>query len=432
MTSTGPRPGFRPWACCLLSLGLALALPASADSVTQAAIAAGDPRSPGGRDLTHDPAHRGPEGLLHAPHADPRGARLLGADFSRAGPHGSPMAGPVFDAVRCATCHLEAEPEAHARRGPAPLVLRPAYGSDRERLGNQLRTRAEAGAQPDATLELTWTETHFTYPDGERRTLRRPLAQAVTPSGESLPVALRIAPLLWGWGLIEAVPQETIALFHDPLDRDGDGISGKLASGAMPRGGVGIFGWKGEHEDLVSQVAAALDNDMGVTTAASCATRGCEPELDTEALDRLVAFLAETSVPDRRPATRDRAGARLFGETGCPACHVSALRTGEGGKDRFAGQIIWAYTDLLLHDMGEGLADPGDAPDRREWRTAPLWGLGLAEQALPERGFLHDGRARDLEEAILWHGGEGAAARDRFVSLSREDRRLLLAYLRSL
>ncbi|MEM1412023.1 MAG: di-heme oxidoredictase family protein [Pseudomonadota bacterium] len=395
-----------------------------------------DPRRPGGDYLTHDPAWTGPAGLLYAiPPTNAlgqawntSGAALLRANWLANPTPGKALAGPDYDAPTCGRCHLELEPTAAARTSEPAVVLRPALMADRLRYGPQLNTLNSNGDRPEAVASVHW-ETHwFTFEDGTRRALRRPQVTVVTVDGRELPATRRMAPLLFGWGLLEQLPPQTLAHFHDPDDRNGDGISGqRTGSETEP----GIFGWKGAHSTLRGQVAAALAHDMGVTSAAVCPGTGCTPELASEDLDRMVAWLASVGVPARRPGASQR-GADLFGQTGCGGCHISALRTAPGSDSRLAEQTVWAYTDLALHDMGEGLADPGDAPDRREWRTAPLWSVGLAEQLLPQRGFLHDGRARDLEEAILWHGGEALAARDRFAALSARERAELLAYLRSL
>jgi len=257
---------------------------------------------------------------------------------------------------------------------------------------------------------------------------------ATVHTGERIPVGLRAAPLLFGWGLIEQTETTMLEHFHDPEDANGDGISGRLV---RPRGTpsdagakIGFLGWKNGQASLRAQIAGALANDMGVLSATACES-ACAPEISERELDQLTDYVRYIGVPDRRP-DRSRRGQDLFGLAGCSDCHVSVQLTTSGESGPLSGQLIWPYSDLMLHDMGEALADPGNDPDRREWRTAPLWGVGLVEERFPLRGFLHDGRARNLEEAILWHDGEARRARDVFASLPRRDREALLGFVRSL
>ena len=153
-------------------------------------------------------------------------------------------------------------------------------------------------------------------------------------------------------------------------------------------------------------------------------------------LDRMVFYVSTLAVPARRDvdSPQIRSGAKLFGQAGCAACHVPAMRTGSHQIAALAGQYIQPFTDLLLHDMGEGLADgrPDYEADGREWRTPPLWGIGLVKTVNKHTNFLHDGRARNLEEAILWHGGEAEASKETFRSMTAEERRTLISFVNSL
>jgi CxxC motif-containing protein (DUF1111 family) len=252
------------------------------------------------------------------------------------------------------------------------------------------------------------------------------------------------------------VPDETLLALEDPEDRDGDGVSGRAhrvraTDGAMR---VGRFGWKASQPTLEAQVAAALHGDMGLTTSARpaenhssaqadafAAASGGSPEVDDLKVARLAHYCRVLAVPAPRAPDSDAAraqlerGRALFASASCTACHRPSLRTGPASPiERLREVEFEAYTDLLLHDMGEELADDrrdGDA-NGREWRTPPLWGVGLIEVVNGHTRLLHDGRARSVEEAILWHGGEAARARDAYAALSAEDRAALVAFVKSL
>ncbi|MEL7367872.1 MAG: di-heme oxidoredictase family protein, partial [Myxococcota bacterium] len=263
----------------------------------------------------------------------------------------------------------------------------------------------------------------------------------------------RAPPTLVGLGLLEAVAEETIAARADPDDRDGDGISGRMSRVAAGQQ-LGRFGWKAQQATLSSQVAAALSEDMGITTRqhpyAGCAPKdkACRgavdasgrPEMTDQDFDRLIAYLRSVAPPAPRPETpSSRRGEALFVAAGCEACHRTTLVTPSVVDDAFphgvAQQRIYPFTDLLLHDMGPGLADgesTGSTAAPGEWRTAPLWGLGLLKTVNGTMQLLHDGRARTFEEAILWHGGEAAGAQARYTRLSKAERNDLNAFLQRL
>jgi CxxC motif-containing protein (DUF1111 family) len=255
-----------------------------------------------------------------------------------------------------------------------------------------------------------------------------------------------------GLGLLEAVPRATLEALADPDDRDGDGISGRVNHIANDDGTTraGRFGWKANVASLREQNAGAALGDLGLTTPelpvencppvqTSCAAAptGGSPEISAEFLDKLTLYTRLLAVPAQRDSGdwRVRHGQRLFREAGCAACHLPTLRTGpDAPLPELVDQTFHPFTDLLLHDMGDELADgrPDHDADGREWRTPPLWGIGLVEIVNGHSFLLHDGRARDLAEAILWHGGEGAAAREAFRTMSAEDRAALLRFLASL
>ncbi len=337
---------------------------------------------------------------------------------------GEPLAGPTFDATDCASCHAETAAAAPAE---IPQVVRVTSHEIAGTVGWQLNAfHINRGAARPA-VATRWINRTLTLADGTKVDLRRPVV-TTSIDGADVPLTLRVAPTLFGWGLLENVSAEYFRHFHDPDDRNGDGISGRLVESNA--GKLAFLGWKNTQASVRDQVAAALAADMGVISADTCA-EPCTTEISEAELDALADYVRYLPVPHRRQ-TPNRLGQDLFGQTGCSSCHVSVALTRDDGAPEFAAQLIWPYTDLMLHDMGPGLADPGDTADAREWRTAPLWGLGYIEARLPERGFLHDGRARNIEEAILWHGGEAAAAQQRYTELSVRERAALLAYVRAL
>jgi CxxC motif-containing protein (DUF1111 family) len=264
-------------------------------------------------------------------------------------------------------------------------------------------------------------------------------------------ISPRIAPAVFGVGLLEAVPEEVIVAAADPDDVDGDGVSGRPNRIVDSDGDIslGRFGWKANVASVEQQTAGAFLGDVGITssihptqdcTAAEVACRdaisGGEPELDDHKLGRVVFYTRTLAVPARRDVTVPDvvAGEAVFSSIGCASCHTPELQTGDTDIVALRGQTIRPYTDLLLHDLGPGLADgrPDGLATGTEWRTPPLWGIGLVETVNGHTRFLHDGRARNLTEAVLWHGGEADGAQQRFRSLSASERAALIAFLESL
>jgi CxxC motif-containing protein (DUF1111 family) len=254
-------------------------------------------------------------------------------------------------------------------------------------------------------------------------------------------------------GLLEAIPGEQLMALADPDDGDGDGISGRanlvwdLRDGKLD---LGRFGWKANQPSVEQQVAAAFLGDIGITSSlfpnencppaqADCghAFNGGKPEIPDSRLEKVTIYTQTLAVPAMRN-TEDKEvkqGARLFVQSQCSVCHTPQHETGDNHPlEPLRGQIIYPYTDLLLHDMGEGLADnrPDGLASGTEWRTPPLWGIGLVETVNGHTMFLHDGRARNLEEAILWHDGEAKESRKNFMGLTLEERNALIKFLGSL
>jgi CxxC motif-containing protein (DUF1111 family) len=346
-------------------------------------------------------------------------------------PAGQDPVGPLFNARSCGECHPGGG--AGAPDGPA-LVLRTG---GHPVLGRQLQPRAVAGVAAEPAPAPEWDP--VTGPGGER--LRRPRWQL-----DGVLLAPRLAPGLRGAGLLALIPDAALLAAADPADHDGDGVSGRVrwrsaASGRRP----GRFGWKADHASLAGQVAEALAMDLGLASpvrpspAGDCgpAQPACLAEAGSGApvpardLDRLIAYVAGLR-PRPAPAFGDIGrGEAIFDRVGCAACHggpfVVASDAAVSGRPV---ERIAPFTDLLLHDLGPGLADPfpdgGDAAALGEWRTAPLWGLRH------RAALLHDGRAATPREAVLWHGGEAAGSRARFLALPPAEQAILMAFLAGL
>ena len=373
--------------------------------------------------------------------------------------------GPFYTRHSCSGCHVHdgrgRPPEGPADSSAAVVVKLGAAdrsGARRPdpRYGSALSEHAVQGLAAEGRLVVEWQEIEQVYADSTRVMLRRPSLRATGLGYGALAadtrLSLRIAPAVIGAGLLEAVPDSLLVALADPDDADHDGISGRVsrpgrsASGAGP---AGRFGWKATQPTVAGQVGTALNDDMGITSpyrpsteltsvqgAARKRPTGGSPEIQGAEWEALVAYARLLAVPARRdlddPAVRR--GAARFQETGCTRCHVATLTTGSADLPVLAHQVVHPFTDLLLHDMGAPLSDgmpEGDAA-AGEWRTPPLWGLGLATTVNGHRFLLHDGRARSLEEAILWHGGEGEKSRDAFRALAIDSRRDLLRFLESL
>jgi CxxC motif-containing protein (DUF1111 family) len=309
-------------------------------------------------------------------------------------------------------------------------------------LGVQIQDQAVYGQLPEATVELTWQEIQGQYGDGKSYTLRSPQANILLSSGDPLPkniqTSLRIPPPVFGLGLLEAIPAEMIESLADPEDTDGDGISGRpnqvwdVEKQALV---LGRFGLKANQPNLLQQSAAAYVNDMGVTNPVFTEGNG-QTDIDEDILKAATVYVQTLGVPGRTllDDPEIQKGERLFAAANCTACHVATLKTSQHEQSALVNQTIHAYTDLLLHDMGEGLADhrPDFLATGTEWRTPPLWGLGLTQTVLPYSSYLHDGRARSLEEAVLWHGGEAQGSQAAFKNMPEGDRKALLHFLNSL
>jgi len=369
--------------------------------------------------------------------------------------------GPLFAARSCSACHLRdgrGRPPEDGEIAPTGLLLRLAGADGRTPhavYGEQLQPDALGGFAPEGRIRIEREVRAGSYADGEPFELLAPRYSLDEPGyGAPGEIALgpRVAPQMIGLGLLAAIPAEAVLARADPDDADGDGISGRAPMLRVPGGAdvLGRFGWKASQPSVRAQVELAFSRDLGLTTEAfpdetpTAAQRegrdvvsGGAPEVDAHKLERVAFYSSVLAVPAQRTPDdpRVRAGAARFDALGCAACHVPEWTTGDDAVvGAFARTTIRPYTDLLLHDLGPGLADElrVGVAEPAEWRTPPLWGIGLFEAVGGHTRYLHDGRARDLAEAILWHGGEAAAARERFRELDRGARDELLAFLRSL
>ena len=359
----------------------------------------------------------------------------------------NPGLGPLYNHNACGACHGRdgrGLPQFGAAGSQALVRVSLAAGTPElpgapvpvPGLGGQLQDHGVFGVEPEVTVELTWTDQPGRYGDGTPFTLRAPSVTLRRADGSELGAevlrSLRQAPPVFGLGLLEAIPEADLRAAEDPDDRDGDGISGRAnlvwdVDAQAPR--LGRFGHKAGNPSLAQQAAAAYANDMGVTSRRF----GDEVELDDDVIATTAFYTATLGVPARAPGDV-AAGEARFAAYGCAACHTPVQATGPHPIAALADQTFAPYTDLLLHDLGDGLADgrPDFLADGREWRTPPLWGLGLVQTVLPGASYLHDGRARTTAEAILWHGGEAAAARERFRTAAADDRQALLTFLSAL
>ncbi|WP_152537388.1 di-heme oxidoreductase family protein [Aquimarina pacifica] len=374
--------------------------------------------------------------------------------------------GPLFNARSCSGCHFK------DGRGRAPitdgelssgLLFRLSIpGTDEfganlpdPNYGGQLQDDSILGLDTEGHVTIDYEQVVVTYPDGNSVTLQKPLYTFENLSYGSLAASIQISPRvanqMIGLGLLDAIPEATLLGFADISDSNGDGISGKpnyvydVETQSLK---LGRFGWKSNQPTLKQQVAGAFLGDMGITSSLfleencpptiDCNTisNGGSPEISDENLDKVALYSATLGVPGRRNHEDQSIlqGKELFEQVNCIACHIPKMETGSYHIEALENQTIRPYTDLLLHDMGEGLADntPDFEATGKEWRTAPLWGIGLIETVNGHTNLLHDGRARNIEEAILWHDGEAASSKTAFMNLIVEDRTKLIDFIKSL
>ncbi|MDF1855291.1 MAG: di-heme oxidoredictase family protein [Pseudooceanicola sp.] len=395
--------------------------------------------------------------------------------------------GPLFNARSCQRCHIK-DGRGHPPEGPEDnaisMFLRISIPSPEgaeadaaaiaaikgylatlpdPNYGTQLQDFAAPGQPAEYRLSITYEEEPVHLADGRVVSLRHPSYTAADlgygPLHPDAMLSPRVAQQMIGLGLLEAIPAADILALADPEDRDGDGISGRpnvVWSAEFNQPMLGRFGLKAGKPTIREQSAAAFAGDIGISNplfpapAGDCtsAQTAClnaphgdgdarGTEIDIEGLDLVTFYSRNLAVPARRDVGNPEVlrGKALFYETGCTACHRPSFVTHRlTDQPEQSFQLIWPYTDMLLHDMGPDLADnrPEARANGQEWRTPPLWGVGMTEQVSGHSYFLHDGRARSLLEAVLWHGGEASAQRARVVEMSKADRNALIAFLESL
>jgi CxxC motif-containing protein (DUF1111 family) len=375
--------------------------------------------------------------------------------------------GPTSNGETCIDCHegngRGRAPDSESETLASMIVRLSVAGEGRHgeprphpAYGNQLQDQGELGRVPaEGDASIRWSERAEHLADGAAVRLRSPKLEfsklAFGPLGSGVLTSVRIAPSVFGAGLLDAVSEST--LLHIARQQRALGYNGRpnyVWDAEKQATVVGRFGWKANQPSLRQQIASSYLNEMGVTTGLfkdencpeiqiACRTRpaGRVPEQPDPAFGDLVFYARALGMPARHRSgdKANRDGERLFEAVQCAVCHVPEIKTGEyPAFPRLARRIIHPYTDLLLHDMGDGLADgrPDYRAGPRDWRTPPLWGIGLGAKADGNASLLHDGRARNVAEAILWHGGEATASRDAFARMPSPQREALLAFVKSL
>ncbi|MBM6550388.1 di-heme oxidoredictase family protein [Marinomonas ostreistagni] len=382
--------------------------------------------------------------------------------------------GPLFNARSCHSCHV------NSGRGHAPRAdqLGSEVPSFFIRLGSKTRNTKDGvvgdfmygrqfhplsatNVMPEGDYRVHWETQQEVFPDGYQVTLRKPVLDWQTLNygefADDTGFSMRVSPPLVGMGLLDAVPTATILEYADPDDADQDGISGKanwIEIDGEPK--LGKFGHKASMPSLTAQNQSAFNGDLGLSTplfpapSGDCtvAQKDCmiAPNGNSAHIDNLEVGHEQTRLVDtyvalsRPPAMRNldqawfREAKQTFDELNCGSCHRPKLTTGEATFSALSNREFYPFTDMLLHDMGPELANgfPVLHANPQEWRTAPLWGIGLSEQVSGRNGFLHDGRAQTIEEAILWHGGEAQASKQAYKQLNANQRTLFIRFLESL
>jgi CxxC motif-containing protein (DUF1111 family) len=393
-------------------------------------------------------------------------------DLSLPGPSGGEWGlGPTFMATNCAACHVNAGrgrmldtgglavqqvlrisvPGDDGHGGPKPD---PNYGTDIQMFDTVTRKDPSQRAG-EAEVFVDWVTKKFSFDDGEELELRQPKVRVENlnfgPLADGVMLSLRNSQAMVGMGYLEAVSEKDILALAQKQKAMGlNGRPNYVRDDIKQTTALGRFGWKANQPTIRQQVAAAFAADIGVTSSlypeAHCtpvqkecliAIRNPKPELRPELWDAITKWTLSLDVPAQRNKSKPEVlrGEALFNATGCGGCHVSEMRTGKfEAVPALSNKTIRPYTDLLLHDMGPELADgrPDYKASGSDWRTPPLWGIGLSKQVSASTNFLHDGRARNLTEAIVWHGGEAKPSRDKFVALPKAQRNDLLEFLNSL
>jgi CxxC motif-containing protein (DUF1111 family) len=372
--------------------------------------------------------------------------------------------GPVFNNTSCSNCHHnDGIGQPTFGTSTSSLLIRLSMpGPDVHGgpvavpgFGGQLQNMSLVGVPAEAQVNIAYNEQTFTFPDGSTASLRNPvytLTNPYMPLPAGYMISPRMGPSIFGLGLLENVSESTINSFADPTDKNGDGIKGHANYVYNPYAGkteIGRFGLKANTSSLLVQVATAFQQDMGITSYVqpkksvygqsqwNNVPDNSTPDIADSILNAVTFYVRSLAVPARRNVTDEQVvkGEKIFTQINCSGCHIPTMYTDVNmSLPALSNQRIHPYTDLLVHDLGAALADnrPDYKANGNEWRTAPLWGLGLLQKTNGVPYYLHDGRARTITEAILWHGGEAQASRDAFTRLLKADRDALEAFLQSL
>ncbi len=383
--------------------------------------------------------------------------------------------GPLFNTNGCQNCHIKdgrghppEKGDAHAVSMLVRLSIPAMTGEQKKAYikdgvipeptyGGQLQDFSLPDETPEGQIEIAYTEVPVTFADGTVVSLRKPTLSITElgygPMHSDTQMSARVAPPMIGLGLLESIPDHTLLEWADEHDSNKDGISGKVNKVWDVQAqdfAIGRFGWKAGQPNLMQQNAAAFNGDVGLTSNLfpneNCTSNqsicgdlpnGGSPEVSDNILDFVEFYSQHLAVPIRRNTQDEpvKLGQKLFAKVGCESCHKTNVKTAKrDGLPALSEQTIHPYTDMLLHDMGPGLADnrPEYLANGQEWRTQPLWGIGYTQEVNGHTFFLHDGRARNVLEAVLWHGGEAEQSKQKVLQFSKQEREALVAFLNSL
>ena len=371
--------------------------------------------------------------------------------------------GPIFNSQSCISCHIgDGRTRAPMPGEPlGPVLIRISMPGENEHgepnsvpgFGVQIQQRGIFGVLAEANVAVSYTENSYQFPDGEVYKLRKPtytISNPYMPIPNGMLISARMPRPVFGMGLLEAIPEGDILRRADENDSNGDRISGKpnfvydMSSHSMK---LGRIGWKASQPTILQQVAFGFTEDIGITNFVLPREnsfgqlqddhKNDDTEMGDSVLFAVSYYIKTLAVPGRRnvddPIVKE--GKKIFNQIGCVSCHTSMQKTGADMLyPELSNQTIFPYTDLLLHSMGGDLDDgrPDHLAEGDEWRTPPLWGIGLTNAVNGHQNFLHDGRARNLVEAIMWHGGEAGTAKSIFYNSSKTDRDALIKFLNSL
>lgn len=392
--------------------------------------------------------------------------------------------GPLFNTDTCEKCHIRdgrGQAPDHNEFNDVSMLVRlsvPAKTDAQQEMlvragvipeptyGGQLQDRGVEGIPGEGKIKVKYQYFDVRFADGEKVQLRKPEFSIVDlgygPMADDVMMSFRVTPSMIGIGLLEAIPESALLANEDPDDKNGDGISGRanrVWDIQKKMTSIGRFGWKAGVPTLMQQSAAAFSGDMGLTSTLfpderctesqkPCKEKvaGDKPDVSDGIMDKVVFYSRNLGVPIRHDAKDETVlkGKKLFYDAGCTGCHTPSFRTASMAtqsetamtiiEKEQANQLIWPYSDFLLHDMGPELADnrPEFLASGSEWRTPALWGIGHSKAVNKKAGFMHDGRARTLMEAVLWHGGEASQSKNKVLEMNARQRRALMAFIKSL